>query len=105
MSHSGGDGLYLADIYTAHISNVRSLWNYRQGMSIIEAFNTLVEHSEFSYTAGTAPGSGVDLENDRPTQRYASSGDLAVQYVAFEQSGLIQSPPLHPLCLHADFRM
>ena len=69
VSHSGGDGLYLADIYTAHISNVRSLWNYRQGMSIIEAFDTLVEHSEFSFTAGTAPGSGVDLENDRPTQR------------------------------------
>ncbi len=69
VSHSGGDGLYLADIYTAHITNVRSLWNYRQGMSIIEAFNTLVEHSEFSFTAGTAPASGVDLENDRPTQR------------------------------------
>jgi hypothetical protein len=69
VSHSGGDGLYLADIYTAHITNVRSLWNYRQGMSIIEAFDTLVEHSEFSFTAGTAPASGVDLENDRPTQR------------------------------------
>ena len=39
-------------------------------MSIIEGINLLVENSEFSYTAGTMPGSGVDLENDRPTQRF-----------------------------------
>ena len=30
VSLSGGDGLYLADVYGAHISNVRSLWNYRE---------------------------------------------------------------------------
>ena len=46
-------------------------------MSIIEGINVLVENSEFSYTAGTMPGSGVDLENDRPTQRFENVVSVA----------------------------
>jgi hypothetical protein len=83
ISHTGGDGIYIgrnhepaarcctsqrppkkcANETTAchgvasnvHISDVRSLHNSRQGMSIVAGINITVERSEFSWTQGACP--------------------------------------------------
>lgn len=46
------------------ISRVRSLHNRRQGLSIISANGIDVLDSEFSYTDGTLPQAGIDIEPD-----------------------------------------
>lgn len=48
-----------------NISNVKCLYNRRQGMSIEAAHNVLIKNSEFAFTGNlkyTAPGAGMDIE-------------------------------------------
>lgn len=47
------------------IKNVQCNYNYRQGMSVVNARNLVIESSEFSYTGTkyyTSPGAGIDFE-------------------------------------------
>ena len=89
VSHTGGDGIYIGRNHEAapwcctdappgkcsnettachgvasnvHISDVRSLYNSRQGMSIVAGINITVERSEFSWTQGACPQAGIDIE-------------------------------------------
>ncbi|MBQ9175028.1 MAG: right-handed parallel beta-helix repeat-containing protein [Bacteroidales bacterium] len=56
---NGGDNRVPKDIY---LSNVRSLRNHRQGLSITRCENVFAEGCEFSETSGTLPNCGVDIE-------------------------------------------
>lgn len=48
------------------IANIVSTQNRRQGLSITWSSNVKVYDSEFSYTNGTKPGCGIDVEPDVP---------------------------------------
>ena len=55
------------------IANIISTVNRRQGLSITNCSNVKVYDSEFSYTQGTAPECGIDIE---PDDGYTCSGVL-----------------------------
>lgn len=64
-----GDGFYIGRNYaeppaSEHVTirNVIADRNRRQGLSITDAIDVLVENSTFQNTGGTPPGAGVDLE-------------------------------------------
>lgn len=62
-----GDGLATGGVNNLLITGVVSTNNRRQGLSLTNASNNvIVEKSEFSYTNGTAPESGIDIEPDLP---------------------------------------
>ena len=63
---SGGDGIIITGCNRTHIQNVQSWENNRQGLSIINARDLVVEDSEFSRTNGTSPAAGIDIEPDCP---------------------------------------
>ncbi len=46
------------------IANVVSTGNRRQGLSLTQCYNVKVYDSEFSYTKGTSPECGIDIEPD-----------------------------------------
>lgn len=70
-----GDGIYFGKSKTTKrmpanttISNVTCTNNRRQGMSIVSANGAIITNSTFSFTEGTAPAAGVDIEpNDYDT--------------------------------------
>ena len=70
MESSGGDGIYFGsdsvrgseDIV---IRNCVSCDNHRQGISLTDVKNLLVENCVFKGTEGTGPSAGVDYEPDR----------------------------------------
>ncbi|MEO2034263.1 MAG: right-handed parallel beta-helix repeat-containing protein, partial [Planctomycetaceae bacterium] len=70
MESSGGDGIYFGsdsvrgseDIV---IRNCVSFDNHRQGISLTDIKNLLVENCVFKGTEGTGPSAGVDYEPDR----------------------------------------
>ena len=73
IESSGGDGIYIGsgagrsseDIV---IRDCVSHDNHRQGISVTDAKNLLVENCVFSGTEGTGPSAGIDYEPDKPTQ-------------------------------------
>ncbi|MBP5640590.1 MAG: right-handed parallel beta-helix repeat-containing protein [Victivallales bacterium] len=71
---SGGDGIYLGVSRQGHIcqnitiKNVICDNNYRQGMSVIAAIDTLVENTKFINTGDTPPSAGVDFEPNRDNE-------------------------------------
>jgi hypothetical protein len=62
------------------IRNCRSHNNRRQGLSITGCIGVVVEHCEFSDTAGTAPQSGIDLE---PDTEYDRVRDVRIAHCTF----------------------
>ncbi len=50
------------------IERVVSTNNRRQGLSLTNSSNVTVRDSEFSYTNGTAPEAGIDIEPDLPRE-------------------------------------
>lgn len=75
LAESGGDGIYLGTARTGvpnkdiHIKDVVCDKNYRQGISVINAENLLIEDCVLSNTAGTAPQAGIDFEPNGPGER------------------------------------
>ena len=65
---SGGDGIAVTGTDIT-IRNCVCDRNHRQGMSIFNVKNLLVENCVFSNTSGTAPQSGVDIEPDSAKER------------------------------------
>jgi len=74
ISKCTGDGVCIggasADVV---IANIISTVNRRQGLSITNCTNIKVYDSEFSFTQGTSPECGIDIEPDEP---YTCSGIL-----------------------------
>ena len=78
IAESGGDGIYVSYVDTAHaagsnwycenvvLRNIRCLRNHRQGVSVIAVKGFLAEGCEFSDTAGTLPEAGIDFEPNKP---------------------------------------
>jgi hypothetical protein len=78
VAETGGDGIYLRNIFGGHVRNVTTDGAYRNGMSIISASDLLVEDCVFARTGavrdpvtgavraqyGTQPRAGVDIEPD-----------------------------------------
>jgi hypothetical protein len=68
LAESGGDGIYLGTAKKGvpnrniHIKDCVLDRNYRQGISVINADNLLIENCVLQYTAGTAPSAGIDFE-------------------------------------------
>lgn len=63
-----GDGICTGGGSTdLEIVNIVSTNNRRQGLSITHSYNVKVYDSEFSYTKGTKPECGIDIEPDPPT--------------------------------------
>ena len=89
IESSGGDGIYIGTTgqqqYCKDVT-IRDVvcWdNHRQGISVIGAENLLIENSTFANTWGTAPGAGIDLEPDSPTQRLVN---IVVRNCTFEDN-------------------
>lgn len=78
---SGGDGIYISTgkpqkgfrSYSENvvIRNVKSLRNFRQGISVIAVDGLLVENCELSDTCGTSPQAGIDFEPNNPNDTIA----------------------------------
>ena len=65
VSNCTGDGVCIGGkSYDVAIANIVSTRNRRQGLSVTNCSNIKVYDSEFSYTQGTAPECGIDLEPD-----------------------------------------
>eukprot|EP01051_Picozoa_sp_SAG22_P007220 SAG22_NODE_500_length_9715_cov_29.986793_3_plen_150_part_00 len=62
ITRTGGDGIIVTGCNGTHIQNVQAIENHRQGLSVINAQDLLVEDSEFSRTNGTGPAAGIDIE-------------------------------------------
>lgn len=69
IAESGGDGIYVNEMYDTVIRNVTCDRNYRQGISVISAENLLIEGCTLSNTAGTAPAAGIDFEPNSNRER------------------------------------
>jgi len=75
LTESGGDGIYLGTARdhlpnrNVHIKDVICDKNYRQGISVINAENLLIENCILRDTAGTPPQAGIDFEPNRPEER------------------------------------
>lgn len=75
LAESGGDGIYLGTAKDSipntdiHIKDVICDRNYRQGISVINAENLLIENTVMQYTGGTPPEAGIDFEPNRPGER------------------------------------
>ncbi|WP_148359303.1 glycosyl hydrolase family 28-related protein [Peribacillus simplex] len=69
-----GDGLYVGKTEKKNFSknitikNVELQNNRRQGISVISAINLSIISPVISNTNGTAPGSGIDLEPNHPSE-------------------------------------
>jgi parallel beta-helix repeat protein len=65
VAKCAGDGICIGGgANDVVISNVVSTNNRRQGLSITRSYNVKVYDSEFSYTNGTSPQCGIDIEPD-----------------------------------------
>lgn len=69
VSDCTGDGICIGSLgttapYNITLCDVVSTGNRRQGLSITAGDSISVYDSEFSYTAGTAPSDGIDIEPD-----------------------------------------
>lgn len=88
------DGFYIAASDPANAStypkdgiilNCSSHNAYRQGMSVINAFNLNIIGGNFSGTDGTAPEAGIDIEAN-PATGLVSSRNIRIQGVTFENN-------------------
>ena len=75
LAESGGDGIYLGTSRGSEpcknvvIKDVICDRNYRQGISVINAENLLIENCVLKDTAGTSPRAGIDFEPNLPSER------------------------------------
>lgn len=121
ISQTGGDGVYLGSgrgsvpCTGIHLNHVICDSNYRQGISIINAQNVLVEHCQFRNTRGTPPADGVDLEPNTPQERLVNivfrncltSGNYSCGYAVYIKRLRAASRPVSLVfdhCLSQDDR-
>ncbi|WP_166208068.1 right-handed parallel beta-helix repeat-containing protein [Cognatiluteimonas telluris] len=71
VSSCAGDGICIGGgASDVRIANVVSTGNRRQGLSITHCHDVRVYDSEFSYTKGTSPECGIDIEPDGTSTAY-----------------------------------
>jgi polygalacturonase len=70
--HMWGDGFYVHGANGVLLCSVTADHNRRQGLSVIAVDGLVVAGSVFKNTAGTRPGSGIDLEPDQTTEAIAN---------------------------------
>jgi parallel beta-helix repeat protein len=92
ISDMWGDGIctgeYPDDVV---IQRILATNNRRQGLSITTGTNFQVLDSEFSYTNGTAPQYGIDIEPDNPDKgNYARHILIQGNYIHHNKAGGIQ---------------
>jgi parallel beta-helix repeat protein len=76
VANCAGDGICIGGgANDVRIANVVSTKNRRQGLSITRSHNVHVYDSEFSYTSGTSPQCGIDIEPDGTSTAY----DIVIQ--------------------------
>jgi polygalacturonase len=76
VSKCAGDGICIGGgASDVRIANVVSTENRRQGLSITRCHDVKVYDSEFSYTHGTSPQCGIDIEPDGTSTAY----DIRIQ--------------------------
>lgn len=85
VAYCRGDGLYVGTNVSTTLDNItpnkisvknfKAISNHRQGMSITRVNGLVVEDSEFSYTSGTAPSAGIDIE---PNMLKGDDGELYI---------------------------
>jgi polygalacturonase len=67
VSKCTGDGVCIGGASSdVVVANIVSTQNRRQGLSITNCTNIKIYDSEFSYTQGTSPECGIDIEPDEP---------------------------------------
>jgi hypothetical protein len=75
LAESGGDGIYLGTgrghepCKNIVIKDVICDRNYRQGISVINAENLLIDGCVLRNTGGTSPQAGIDFEPNDPAER------------------------------------
>jgi parallel beta-helix repeat protein len=76
VANCAGDGICIGGgASDVAIANVVSTKNRRQGLSITRSHAIRVYDSEFSYTSGTSPQCGIDIEPDGTSTAY----DIVIQ--------------------------
>ena len=71
VAKCAGDGICLGGgVSDVAIANIVSTGNRRQGLSITRCHGIKVYDSEFSYTRGTSPQCGIDIEPDGTSTAY-----------------------------------
>lgn len=58
------------------IDNVLSTGNYRQGFTVGRSDNVTVQNCEGSYTSGTSPQAGIDVEPDNPDTQNSTNTQI-----------------------------
>ena len=67
IEKTGGDGICVSwESQDVHIQRVVCDDNYRNGLTITNGRDMLIEDSIFSNTSGTGPSAGCDIEPDWP---------------------------------------
>jgi hypothetical protein len=82
----GGDGFYIQGANDVRICSVTAENNRRQGLSIIQVNGLEIKNS--SYTHGTRPGAGIDIEPDNDEQHVANVRIHDSQFLDNEGPGI-----------------
>jgi len=91
---NSGDGFYIGSNHQGKpaldvtLENCSALHNRRNGLSITAGVNISVLHCSFSYTKGTSPQFGVDIEPDTPREPLTNIRLIDVRTVANASGGI-----------------
>ena len=94
VEDTGGDGIYVLGYTDIHISDCVLDRNFRQGMSVINASNLLVERTTFSNTDGTPPMAGIDMEPDSHCMMFVNVTIRDSTFIGNSGFGWILSPSM-----------
>ena len=108
LAESGGDGIYLGTAKAGvpnrdiHIKDCVLDRNYRQGISVINAANLLIENCVMQCTAGTAPAAGIDFEPNESSEMIdcvmrncVTRGNAGGGYAVYVPQLTGKSAPIH----------
>lgn len=84
-----GDGFYVQGARGVSLCRVSADANRRQGLSIVEVHNMIVENSVFKNTHGTRPSAGIDLEPDNSTNRITDVHIRNSKFIDNEGGGVL----------------
>lgn len=69
LSKSWGDGLYVLNVANLRVDNINTFSTRRNGISIISADGCIINGGISTFSDGTNPRAGIDLEPNNPTQK------------------------------------
>lgn len=102
-SGNSGDGFYIGSnagrpAHNVTLENCSALHNRRNGLSIVSGVNIRVVNCTFSYTRGTAPQYGIDIEPNDSNDPLINVNVIDVRTAANANGGisLYLNPKYHP---------